>query len=286
MINKNYWEEQKSKYANKKLELSDGTTINYIESPKIDPGKKTILYVHGLSSNLVSWLAVAEVLVDKFNLVALDMPGFGDSDRLEEYSIDILSSKVAEFVKNLDYSVDAIVSLCAGSNISLDMAIKEKVNVKNFFLFAIPEKYFSEHRLLKIMGKTGLFLFSNLNFLYKIWKNFLSLSASRYLITKYINVYDYKSLKYPDYGAEGAKKMDSKAWGAIAQEIQHYPFQNIQSLQAKTIIIHGDHDKISFMKKRRIKNKNVEKIVLEKVGHNPNIECPQDCAKIIEESIL
>ncbi len=59
----------------------DGVNIRYQTWGEPAPGKPTALLIHGFANSLQSFRRLAPLLVDRYYVVAYDMPGFGLSDK-------------------------------------------------------------------------------------------------------------------------------------------------------------------------------------------------------------
>ncbi|KXK08677.1 MAG: 2-hydroxy-6-oxo-6-phenylhexa-2,4-dienoate hydrolase [candidate division WS6 bacterium OLB21] len=85
--------------------------INYAEAGQ----GETLLLVHGMSNNWTGWIPLAKILKDYFRVVLIDLPGYGKSQRLEKYSVEIQAQALEEFISKLDLKVTSIVGLSMGS---------------------------------------------------------------------------------------------------------------------------------------------------------------------------
>ena len=56
----------------------EGMNLAYVEEGK----GKTILFVHGLGGNLSHWLKLMPLLADNYHCIAVDLPGYGFSDKV------------------------------------------------------------------------------------------------------------------------------------------------------------------------------------------------------------
>jgi 2-hydroxy-6-oxonona-2,4-dienedioate hydrolase len=78
--------------------------IRYLESENgDDSNQKHILFIHGLGSSAERWLDIPEALSLYFHTIALDLPGFGGSDKPSdmEYTIEAFSDIITEFMDNI-----------------------------------------------------------------------------------------------------------------------------------------------------------------------------------------
>ena len=73
----------------------DGHKIVYLEGGTGDP----ILMVHGFSANKDNWTAFAKFFTPTYHVLALDLPGFGESTYLENasYSIEAQAKRIDQF---------------------------------------------------------------------------------------------------------------------------------------------------------------------------------------------
>jgi len=55
----------------------NGMNIQYLEGGSGDP----LVLIHGFSANKDNWTRIAKFLTPHFNVIAPDLPGFGDSDK-------------------------------------------------------------------------------------------------------------------------------------------------------------------------------------------------------------
>jgi 2-hydroxy-6-oxonona-2,4-dienedioate hydrolase len=79
--------------------------IRYLESDNNNNIEKQqcILFIHGLGSSAERWLDIPEALSLYFHTLAVDLPGFGGSDKPYnmEYTIEAFSNIVTEFMDNI-----------------------------------------------------------------------------------------------------------------------------------------------------------------------------------------
>jgi len=77
--------------------------IGYITGAwPLDPEKSTLVFIHGAGGHGYFWQAQIEVLSDRSNIVALDLPGHGRSDGSGKESITEYAQAVNEFLGDLE----------------------------------------------------------------------------------------------------------------------------------------------------------------------------------------
>lgn len=114
-----------------------GTTIHYIdEGPRDAP---TVVLVHGFASSLGVWAGVRQALRDDYRVLALDLKGFGWSDRPEggpsDYSPEEEARILLAFLEARQVSSAAMVAHSWGSSIVLQAALLEPERVERIVLY-------------------------------------------------------------------------------------------------------------------------------------------------------
>jgi len=59
-----------------------GKHLTYID---IGGGEQTLLFLHGMGSNLKAWYKNVLPLQEQYRCIAMDFPGYGRSERLDDY---------------------------------------------------------------------------------------------------------------------------------------------------------------------------------------------------------
>jgi pimeloyl-ACP methyl ester carboxylesterase len=84
----------------RKRQIVGGRELNYIELG--DPTKPTLLYVHGLMGTWRNWIFNLLPFSDRFHVIAVDLPGFGDSEMpAATLTIDGYVDALKELLKTL-----------------------------------------------------------------------------------------------------------------------------------------------------------------------------------------
>lgn len=82
-----------------------------------------LLLVHGLGAGWRSWAPVLDQLAARREVVAVDLPGFGDTPSLEgEVSIATLADAVTDFVRDQGLGEVSIAGQSMGGRIALELA--------------------------------------------------------------------------------------------------------------------------------------------------------------------
>jgi len=114
----------------------DELKVRYLESGK---GKKRhILFIHGLGSAADRWMKIPDALSTDFHSIAIDLPGFGESDKPAkiDYTIDQFRRFIISFLKKISIHNDQIILIghSLGGYIASEIAIQNQNHVRQLVL--------------------------------------------------------------------------------------------------------------------------------------------------------
>lgn len=83
-----------------------------------------LLLIHGLGASLHCWYNLAPLLAERFQVIAIDLPGFGRSSQRPEfrYGLDEQAERVEKFLDHLHIETCYIVGNSMGGNLALWLA--------------------------------------------------------------------------------------------------------------------------------------------------------------------
>jgi pimeloyl-ACP methyl ester carboxylesterase len=114
----------------------NGLKIRYLESG--EGNDRHVLFIHGLGSSADRWLGIPDALSANFHTVALDLPGFGESDKPStmEYTIENFRETIVDFINELAINdgKTSIVGHSLGGYIAAEVAIENKNLVERLVL--------------------------------------------------------------------------------------------------------------------------------------------------------
>ncbi len=118
----------------KTIQLSTGK-LAYVETGK----GQTIIFIHGLGANLSHWLKVVHELTTSYHCIAIDLPGYGWSQREVnthgEDHIQFYAEAVNEFIKKKKIKDPIIAGHSMGGHVAMVMALQNK-EIKKLILVA------------------------------------------------------------------------------------------------------------------------------------------------------
>lgn len=114
--------------------------ISYLEN-SVDPGRPTVLFVHGNSSSARTWLPVVSGDFGlRFHCLALDLPGHGQSAPaadVADYSLPGHAAVLAGFVRELGLDDAVVVGWSPGGQVVLE-AVPALPAARGFVIFGAP----------------------------------------------------------------------------------------------------------------------------------------------------
>lgn len=251
--------------------------------------EQTILFLHAFHSSAGSYSQVCDLLKDQFNLVCLDFPGHGLSERINVdrhawyYSLDGFTRLLIEFVECLKLDNLFIVGDSVGGNCAV-RAMSSLNGLKGLIIEGSVQAD-SKDTLFALHHSTG-----PINFLFQ--KEFtqeeFEVIAAAYVDPNKNEQENFKRMLYdvqhtdPNCREQFASHLDSQAWVNELQLIQKcsLPLMYILGLQDGFI----DSSKYKkFLLEAGLQESQIH--VLDQARHVPHLDDPELCAKLIVDFI-
>lgn len=112
----------------------DGLPVRYLESGPAGP-RRTLVLVHGLGGSALDWSSVIPALAREYRVLALDVPGFGDTPAAPEgMSFSVLVRYLGGFLDALDVEGAALAGNSLGGAVVIRWAARHPERVEHLFL--------------------------------------------------------------------------------------------------------------------------------------------------------
>jgi pimeloyl-ACP methyl ester carboxylesterase len=109
----------------------NGTKIHFVQGGEGLP----LLFLHGLGGSWKDWAANLPSFASSYLAMAIDFPGFGDSDRPEaDYSIEWLTGIVEKFLEEQKLTPVHIVGHSMGALVALNLAARVRSPVQKLIV--------------------------------------------------------------------------------------------------------------------------------------------------------
>lgn len=255
-------------------------TVNNIRVRYLETNRSGVplLLLHGLGGSIESWTNNVSFLSTKFRVIALDLPGFGLSDKPKlSYSINFYVSFIEAFIKSLKLSNLFIVGSSLGGHVAVEFTLRNRKIVDKLVLISpagsLPKSFKGTKELKSYI---------------KIVNAKSSRDVSRILTSidnSMVNS-SYADAIYKRLSLPGAKEAFISALKGSANAPRYN--NKLVRIEADTLLIWGKEDRMiplrfisPFMEqgKSRI-------IILEKCGHRPHVENPKLFNKVVKDFLL
>jgi 2-hydroxy-6-oxonona-2,4-dienedioate hydrolase len=237
-----------------------------------------VLLIHGLGGSIESWINnVEEISSNKLQVIALDLPGFGHSDKPEiTYTIKYYSKLISKFIRRLgiDSRSWSIIGSSLGGHIAAEFAIEYPTALSKLVLIspagALPVSF---------KGTPALHNYVNIvkaKTVQQVRRALLGIDKT----VKSVE-YNYAKMLFQRLASPGAKEafMSALKGSAEAPRLN----DRLHKIKAKTLLIWGKDDQIipvSFLHPF-IKMKNCRVILIENCGHSVHMNCSKLFNKIV-----
>ncbi len=122
-------------------------------------GKPAILVLHGWGDAAASWQAFGRQLADSYDIYALDLPGFGASDRPPQaWGLDEYAGFIGHFLKKIGVQPYAIIGHSNGGAIAIRGLANGQLQTDKLVLLAsagVRSQYKGRKKALRLMAKAG-----------------------------------------------------------------------------------------------------------------------------------
>jgi pimeloyl-ACP methyl ester carboxylesterase len=237
---------------------------------------EAILMVHGFAANKDNWTRFAKFISPGYRVVALDLPGFGDSTCLENESYGI-----AEQAKRLNLFADAvglqkfhIVGNSMGGYIAARYAVMFPERVLSLGLFntaGVQSPVPSEMAKLVSKGDPNPLVTGSVEEFDRLIQFVFSTPPD---IPRFV-----KKLLVEE--AQKHKPSNERIFKQISSE--HEALEpDLTKIKARTLVLWGDHDRVLDVSSVQVLKKGLPDctaVIMKDCGHLPMIERPQEAAE-------
>jgi pimeloyl-ACP methyl ester carboxylesterase len=128
-----------------------------VRAVRAGSGDTTIVFIHGYSESLLSWRGQFDGLSHRFKVVALDVPGFGVSDKpAGPYTLRAQTTRLADFLDRWTTGPLILAGHSMGGELAMDLALRRPRRVVGLVLVS-PAGYGLAGRLDSMApGTVGL----------------------------------------------------------------------------------------------------------------------------------
>ncbi len=268
------YDEGVSKWAQGKFVPVEGKKVHYLEKGEGKP----IILIHGFLYHTVMWKKNIDDLAKDFKVYAVDLWGWGYSERLkeDEYSFERYGKQIVGFMDALKIDKASLVGQSMGGGISVYVAAHFPERVDRLILVdpAVIPYPMTTTAMIYQLPFVGEFL--------------NALPGDGLMKTNIKTIWFYDAQKVTDdYAEEVMRPLRIKGTGRgsmyILRRVLKDPYveeeaKTLAMLDKPILLIHGREDKAVPLDRSQQLNalwKGSQLVIFEKAGHTPHEEHPE-----------
>jgi len=260
----------------KKMEVN-GMPIALLESNP-DKGHPTVVMLHGFAASKENWIRFARHLTDQFHVVAIDLPGHGESvkDPGLDYDIDDQVGYLIPIFEQMDLQQFHLVGNSMGGAISALYAARHPDQVKSLFLIDPAGIYAYESELVAclINNDNPLLVEEEADF-----DRLMEFAMEKQPFIPW----PVKSVMAERMIAR--KELNKQIFADIRTNHDYYFKSELKQISAPAKIVWGREDRVISWRNASVFDRLIpdsEKEILDGIGHAPMIEVPEKTAGLFK----
>jgi len=237
---------------------------------------ETIIMLHGFAANKDNWVSFAKLISPTYQVVALDLPGFGESTCLEDasYRMADQANRLNRFVDAVGLKKFHIVGNSMGGHLAARYTVMfpEKVLTLGLFDSAGVQGPVSSEMVKRLSkGEPNPLVAGTVDEFDRLIKFVFSTPPDIPRFAKKLLVEE----------AQRHKASNERIFKQISSEnVALEP--DLPKIKARTLVLWGDHDRVLDVSCVQILEKglpNCTVVIMQDCGHLPMIERPQEAAE-------
>ena len=268
------YEEAIKQYATGKFVTVDGKRVHYLEKGSGSP----VILIHGFLYHTVMWQKNIDALAERFKVYAVDLWGFGYSERLPrlDYSFPLYAGQIKGFMEAKGIPKAILIGQSMGGGISVYLAAKHPDKVERLILIDPAVTPYPDTIVGTIYKLPGV-------------GEFLNLLPGDFLMKNNLkSIWFHNPNKVTDAYAEEVLrplciKGSQEALMYVLRNVLREPFveneaRDLARADLPILLVHGREDRAVPLNNSRVLNKmwkNSRLAVFERAGHSPHEEHPE-----------
>lgn len=238
-----------------------------------------VLLIHGLGGSIESWTNNIEELAKTMRVIAIDLPGFGRSDKLKiSYTIKFYRDFIVDFLKQLQIGKISMVGSSLGGHVAAETAISHPGLVKKLVLIspagALPRSFKGSpalRRYVKVLDA----------------KSVQEVRKALYAVDNKPVDDSYAKTVLEKISVPGAKHAFLSALRGSARA-PRLTNNRLTKIKAPTLLLWGKEDIMIPVKFAEpfVKMRNCRIVLLENCGHRPHADSPKLFNRIVADFLL
>jgi pimeloyl-ACP methyl ester carboxylesterase len=275
--------------AHRRWVMLDGQPINVVELGKGPP----LLFIHGLIGRWTHWVEQLTAFADDHRVIAVDLPGFGDSPlpAAGGISVPIFARTVERLLEALEISAAAVVGHSMGGFTAVELAINFPQRVERLVLVSPAGlSTYNDRRSLQLVAQARRFkgIFNAYH---------AQVAAHAGLLARHPRLRRLEPTtsivtRHPDrlpapYVAEFVRGLAAPGFiDGIEANLNYDYRERLGEIACPTLIVWGRQDKVVTARDAALYERlipNARKVIFADTGHMAMIERPTEFNALLEE---
>jgi abhydrolase domain-containing protein 6 len=270
------WEQKLSRLERKTIHVGDHDIV-YLEGGQ----GPTMVMLHGITGDSSNWVRFARHYTDRYRVIIPDLPGFGESSRIDSasYSIPVQSERLGELMRLLGVAQFHLVGNSMGGYIGAYYAAHHQQSVLSLGLFdaAGVDSPVQSTFMKELQAGNYLMLPADREDFNRILK--LVMEDPPYIPGFARNVLADKALQHREFNRKVFDELKQ-------QQLDLAPF--LPNIKAPTLLLWGERDQVIDVSsipvfQRHLTASKTTVSILPQIGHLPMLEQPAETAKRYNE---
>ena len=244
----------------------------------------TVVLLHGLASSIYSWADVIEPLSQRFDVIAVDLPGFGESTKAPDLAFATFEPAMLAFLDEVGVSRAHLVGNSMGGAIALALASAHPARVDRVVILdsaGFDIKPGERPFMIRVIGSRTAAAVTEILPV----RRAVTAATLRYLMHDDARVSEERIAEYVAPLLKGGL---ASAQSLLRSALDDGFEASLQRINAPTLVIWGRYDpwlKESHADRFLAAIRGSRKVVLD-AGHMPQEDRPQEVARLITEFLV
>lgn len=259
--------------------------VNLVELGQGPP----VVFVHGLGGNWQNWLNNLPHLSATHRVIAVDLPGFGESEMPhEEITIGFYADWVAELLGTLGIEKCVLVGNSMGGQIAAEVTLRRPELVERLVLVSgagISAENFNKPATIEILRRADrMFSFWSKQVVTKSRRFALRRGGRRALMALYVTDPDALSVQLVTELGRGTGK---PGFVDALRALTRHPLRSrLRGIDRPTLIVWGENDRICPVRDAHEFHSAIRDsklVIYENTGHLAMLERPDEVNALLDE---
>ncbi|WP_411842088.1 2-succinyl-6-hydroxy-2,4-cyclohexadiene-1-carboxylate synthase [Salinicoccus sp. HZC-1] len=245
---------------------------------------ETVLLLHGFLSDMNSMKTVADQISEHFNVLSVDLPGFGKTPSTGNYTMDDVSESLASLIESLNLGKVHIIGYSMGGRVAVSFMVNHPEKVQSAVLESTSpgiSDISERQRRFQVDYARAEKIVSDFSAFINEWEQMGLFSTQNAMDSEtQLSQRASRLAQNPDGAADSLLKYGTG--------IQRSYWNDLKSVNSPVLLIAGEQDKKFAAINRKMNDllPNSQFVLIQGAGHNIHMEAADKFGIIILEFLI